>query len=174
MITVEQETKDHNTGYIAGFTLRSFRAASEILDTIKTYQVVFRLFLGVEFLQLLYFSISPRLIKIYSLNVFRYLAYMTSFVQFGGAWTDGDQSTQDVALYTMFAIVFTAVVILLSLPLWMVGQKQPLSTIANVSIKISAFYFMLFESIILLPAAQIAYYSLICMPSVQYYKGNLL
>lgn len=172
MISAEQENKDKVNAYLSSLSNRALRTSAEILDIIRNYQVVFRLLLIFEFLQLLYFSTSPLLNMEYSLSVFQYMSYLCSFLQFGKTSGSASQSSLDIYLYVVSTISILSVSIVLLLPLVLVTEKKPFSALANVCIKIAAFYFMLFESVLLLPFAQMGFYSMVCNPSLDYYKGN--
>ena len=173
MISLEQENKDKVNVYLASLSTRAFRTAAEVLDSIRTYQVIFRVLLIFEFLQLLYFCTSPRLKMVYDLNIFTYISYMTSFFQVGSySRNNGDQRIQDITLYIISSISLFSITIFLLLPLWLVTEKKPLSTAANVCIRIAAFYFMLFESVLIIPFVQISYYSMVCNNEIPYYQSK--
>lgn len=161
MIASEKLRKDQVVQSAERPWSRIFQAAGEIYDAAKAYQVVFRALTFIEFFQLAFFTTSQRLQNTWRFNLFVYFNYMTSFLQID-ILPSTPLALQDGLVISIFCIIVTMTVLLIALPIWMINPKKVISTVANLTIKVLAFYIILFETILIVPFSQICYYSFSC------------
>ena len=172
MIEVEAKEGPSQPKRIGPFTERLMKTVTEIMDTARTYQIVLRTLLFVEFLQVLYFSISGFLDNIWDMNVFSYLVTLTGYLNFEQAAKTGNSQTMDSFLGICLAINGGAVLFLILLPTVFISTQKPVTGIASLVVKACTLYMIAFNSLLIIPFAQVSYLGMQCNPSSVYYQST--
>ncbi len=145
---------------------RMYWSAAEVTEIIRSYQIVVRLLLVLEFIQVLYFVISVNLQKTWNLNLFEYASFLTSILQLGTVIEGGKPHIQIGLLYAFFGINVFAVTLSILLPTVFTNSKRTNSSVMAFFSKIIAFYVMFFHTILVIPFMQMSYISLMCSSEI--------
>lgn len=173
MIEVELKDDQVKQRQLTPFLEKTLKAVTEIMQTSRLYQIVFRVFLVVEFLQVIYFSIGFHLNNMWNLSVFSYLVTLTSYLNFEQFIVNTNSQGFDSLLGLCLGLNGGAVLSLVMLPAVFVSKDKPVSGIGSLLVKMISLYMMAFNTFLIIPFMQLSYFGMQCDSSMDYYKGSL-
>ena len=156
--------KVKNQGYSAillRVQYQTYSMISRLIDQNKNYQNVTYLLKIAEFLQLLNLVLNSTLAHMWQSSVLSYLMIVCQYLN----WSKIESDTQDVVLITIFVfncLVLSFWIILLGLFLF---TTKDLQTLRSVLLAILAGYSVLFNSLLILPMAEITFSVNFCVSS---------
>lgn len=171
MISIELKDDLNKKHQLTSSLERILKSVTEIMQATRAYQIVFRLFLVVEFLQILYFSIGSHLKNMWDMTIFSYLVTLTSYLNFEQMAVNSSSQGFDSLLGVCLALNGGIIICLILLPTAFVSKDKQISAIGSLLSKMVALYMMVFTTILVIPLSQLSFIGMRCNRSSQYYQS---
>ena len=166
MEETEQEKKSLKGGIkiLSEFSSRTTLFTSMMVNYTRSNQTIAFLLRFLEFAQILHFSISPHISRMWTSTYFGYLQSALKFLNYQSARGGDNIETETPALITVLCInLIVASVTVFLLGFSLSTSKNP-SGLAVTLTKLLAFYTLVFKSLLVVPFAQISYMTIFCRP----------
>lgn len=113
-----------------------------------------------------YYSIHPNFVKIWTLEFFTTIQEVTQYFGVDHILRQKSVATQSILLYSNLLIHFVAIVSISMLSQKFLGQKNfKSSTLATYSLQVINLYFIILETVLMIPAFQIFFVGFYCTSS---------
>lgn len=174
MEEAEAEKKSVKGGIkiLSEFSSRTTLFTSMMVNYTRSNQTIAFLLKFLEFAQILYFSISPQISRMWTSTYFSYLQSALRYLNYQSAKGGDNIEAESAALITVLCInLCVASVTLFLLGFSLSTSKNP-SGLAISLTKLLAFYTLVFKALLVIPFAQISYMSIFCRSTAQQISGT--
>ena len=174
MDEAEAEKKSVKGGIkiLSEFSSRTTLFTSMMVNYTRSNQTIAFLLRFLEFAQILYFSISPQIPRMWTSTYFSYLQSALRYLNYQSAKGGDNTETETAALITVLCInlIVTSVTVFL-LGFSLSTSKSP-SGLAITLTKLLAFYTLIFKALLVVPFAQISYMAILCRSASEQIAGT--
>lgn len=154
------------------FSSRTTLFTSMMINFTRTNQTIAFLLRFLEFAQILYFSISPQISRMWTSTYFGYLQSALKYLNYQSARGGDSSETESAALITVLCLNLIMVAVTLFLLGFSLSTSKNPSGLAITLTKVLAFYTLIFKSLLVVPFAQISYLSIFCRSPSEEISGS--
>ena len=148
---------------LSEFSARITLFISLIINTSKANQTFSFMLKFLEYGQILYFILSPKISRMWNSNYFQYLVNLIQYFNYQPIQGTRNANSDTIALIVVTALNLLILIILFSLIYFGYDSKKGITGFAQTTTKFIAIYIIIFRTLLTIPFSEISYMSIFCL-----------